>query len=170
MTAIQSIGLPPERHADRVVAEMIRQLAREHAQLWDAIRALAATSSDGNPRAQRKLEARIRRLGAVNTKLNPGKRGCYSLQIFDDLGWDVARDAPIFSGDKTPQNVQSSCTLSVLESEGRGRNSVVLVAQPVLFLTKHALSRVAQRLGARELEHMRRAKNLLWNAAVGLLD
>jgi len=170
MTAIQSIGLPPERHADRVVAEMIRQMAREHAELWDAIRAIAATSADGNLRAQRKLEARIRRLGAVNTKLYAGKRGCYQLQVFDDMGWDVARDAPILVGDEIPQNVQIVCTLSVLESEGRGRNSVVLAARPVLFLTKHALSRVAQRLGARELKDMRRAKNTLWNAAMGLLE
>jgi hypothetical protein len=170
MTSIQSIGLPPERHANRIISEMIRQMAREHAQLWDAIRAIAATSSDGNPRAQRKLEARIRRLGAVNTRLTPGKRGRYQLQLFDDMGWDVARDAPILVGDEIPQNVQIVCTLSVLESEGRGRNSVVLAARPVLFLTKHAMSRFAQRLGARELKYMRRVKNLMWNAAMSLLE
>jgi hypothetical protein len=77
---------------------------------------------------------------------------------------------PSSSATRFPQNVQIACTLSVLESEGRGRNSVILAARPVLFLTKHALSRVAQRLGARELNDMRRVKNRLWNAAMGLLD
>jgi hypothetical protein len=37
---IQSVGVPPERHANRIVTEMISQLAREHAQRWDAIRTL----------------------------------------------------------------------------------------------------------------------------------
>src|SRR5262245_34901826 len=119
MTSIQSVGLPPERHADRIVAEMIKQMAREHDQLWAEITALVSTSADGNPRAQKKLEERIRRLGAVNTRLFPGKRGCYQLQIFDDMGWDVARDTPIFIGDEIPENTQIVCTLSVLESEGR---------------------------------------------------
>jgi|SRR6516165_3522281 hypothetical protein len=170
MTSIQSIGLPPERHADRVVAEMVREMAGEHARLWDNIRAIAASSSDGNPRTQMRLEKRIRCAGAMNTRLYPGKRGRYKLQIFDDLGWDVARDAPIFVGDEIPANTQIACTVSTLVSEGRGRNSVVLAAQPILFLTKHVLSRVAQRLGARDLDDMRRAKNALWNAAMGLLD
>jgi len=75
MTAIQSVGPPPERHADRVVAEMMQELARNQSRLWDAVPEIVASSSDGSPRAQRKMEERIRRAGALATYLSPGKRG-----------------------------------------------------------------------------------------------
>jgi hypothetical protein len=56
---IQSLGLPPERHADRVVAEMMRELARKHVTLWDEIGAVVCTCKGGagSPKAQRKLES-----------------------------------------------------------------------------------------------------------------
>ena len=63
--AIQSIGPPPERHADRVVAEMMRDLARKRATLWKAINEAIASSTDGGPRAQRKMAERASRRNAT---------------------------------------------------------------------------------------------------------
>ena len=48
---IQSVGAPPERHADRVVAEMLRQLAEARARLWPA--RSASISSLANEAATR---------------------------------------------------------------------------------------------------------------------
>jgi hypothetical protein len=59
--SIHSIGPPPERHADRVVAAMLRQLAQTRAHLLPAILAAFANSSDGSPKAQRKLETRVKK-------------------------------------------------------------------------------------------------------------
>lgn len=58
--SIQSLGAPPERHADRVVAAMLRQLAQTRAQLFPLICAAFQNSSDGSPKAQRKLEQRVK--------------------------------------------------------------------------------------------------------------
>jgi hypothetical protein len=57
---------------------MMRQLARDHSRLWDTIAEVAADSSDGSPRAQRKMQERIKRAGALTTELWPGKRGRYT--------------------------------------------------------------------------------------------
>src|SRR5262249_39495192 len=91
MTAIQSVRPPPERHADRVVAGMLRQLAVDHARLWETIAKIAANSSDGTPKAQRKMEERIKRTGVLTTDLLPGKRGRYTLLIYDLSGYDPQR-------------------------------------------------------------------------------
>jgi len=43
---IQSIG--PQRHADRVVAEMMRKLAQDRARLWDVLLDQNTTGFDPN--------------------------------------------------------------------------------------------------------------------------
>ena len=76
---IQSIGLPPEQHADHVIAEMLHDLARKRAHLQDAVAEEFRNARDGNPRAQQKMAARMLAAGAAQVKLEPGKRGRYSL-------------------------------------------------------------------------------------------
>jgi hypothetical protein len=34
---IQSVGPPPEIHAGRVIAAMLKDMARQHARVWQAI-------------------------------------------------------------------------------------------------------------------------------------
>jgi hypothetical protein len=167
--AIRSVGRPPERHADRVVAEMMRQLARDHSRLWDTIAEVAADSSDGSPRAQRKMQERIKRAGPLTTELWPGKRGRYTLLIYDLTGYDQRRDAAIQLGDPVPERPWISCNLTVLTSEGRGRNRVELRSRPMLFVTHHAVSRAAQCLGVRTTDHLIVATKAIWNGAVELM-
>jgi hypothetical protein len=85
---IGSVGLPHAIHADRVIGLMLQQLAQRNAQLWAAIHALTKDphGRDGNPRAQAKLEAKIKSLGALLTNLKPGKRGRYELRIYSLAG------------------------------------------------------------------------------------
>jgi hypothetical protein len=169
MMQIRSIGPPPEKHADRVVAEMLRHLAENHANLWVAVRAAIVASSDGSPKAQRKMEERIRRAGALETHLTPGKRGQYRLLIFDRLGWDPRRDGFILPDDPVPQQPWIACNLTRVESEGRGRDIVSYESRPALFITHHAMSRVAQRFGARTIAHLMAAAELIWEGALDLL-
>jgi hypothetical protein len=162
---IQSAGPPPERHADRVVAEVLRVTAVSHASTKQAISDAIINSSDGSPKAQRKMEARIKAAGASNnTYLTPGKRGRYALQIYDLSGWDPARDIEIGLNDPIPREPWIVCWLNLLESEGRGR--IDLKSAPILFVTHHALSRAAQRWGARTVNDLISVVHVVWNGAL----
>jgi hypothetical protein len=151
---IQSRGLPPERHADRLVAEMMRHLAVTRARLSQQIAEAILSSSDGSPKAQRKMLARIQKVGAVGAFLKPGKRGQYSLGFFDWTGWDRTRNEEIKLDDSLPPKPQIVCWLNRIKSEGRGRNKTNFQPVPFLFITHHALSRAAQRLGIRTIDDL----------------
>jgi hypothetical protein len=47
MNMIVSVGPPPEKHADRVVAEMLRELAVTNARISKAIGNIVFGASDG---------------------------------------------------------------------------------------------------------------------------
>jgi hypothetical protein len=124
---IQSIGPPHEIHADRVVAEMLRDLARKRAHLQDAVAAEFRNARDGNPRAQQKMAARMLAAGAAEVKLEPGKRGRYSLFFYEWAGWDPIRDQAICVGDPIPEKPWSAWHLTLIDSYGRGRLDVTSV-------------------------------------------
>jgi len=166
---IQSVGPPPERYADRVTAQMMHQLARTHASVWMAINEAVAASSDGGARAQRKMEERIKRAGALRTELTPGKRGRYTLIVHNIVGWDRARDAEVLVGDRVPERPQIACNVTVIRSEGRGRDLVKIRSRPMVLVTHHLMSRAAQRLGVRTSAHLVAATTAIWDAAIGLL-
>lgn len=164
---IQSLGPPPERHADRVVAEMMQALAKSRAHLFARILATIATSSDGSPRAQARMKVRIMKAGALSVCLEPGKRGRYAMTINDWTGWDQARDDEITAGDPIPEKPWLSCWLTLIRSEGR--SPPTLQSVPILFITHHVLSRAAQRRGARTIPDLMAVSRTLWNAAVAPL-
>jgi len=69
MSLIQSIGPPPERHADRIIGEMMRKLAHDRAQLWDGVAKVFYSSGwSGGVRAQRRMAQRMADI--------PGVAGC----------------------------------------------------------------------------------------------
>jgi hypothetical protein len=152
--SIQTPGPPPERHADRLVAEMLRHLAVTRAQLTERISDAIIKSSDGSPKAQGKMLERIQRAGASYAKLSPGKRGRYSLCYFDWTGWDAARGVEIKLNDLIPPKPQIVCWLNSVRSNGQGRCEVSFRGAPFLFITHHVLSRTAQRFGARTLDDL----------------
>jgi hypothetical protein len=151
---IQSLGPPPERHADRIVAEMLRHLAQQRAALFPAIAAALVQSSDGGPRAQRRMQERVERAGAIASHLTPGKRGCYELVFYDLAGWDVGRHAEITTTDPLPDKPWIVCHVNLFTSPGRGREQRDFRSHPLLFVTHHALSRAAQRFGATHSRHL----------------
>jgi hypothetical protein len=149
---IQSAGRPPEQHADRVVAEMLREMAKTHARLWAAVDGIVDNSRDGNPRSQRKMEAKIRAAGAVDTILTPGKRGRYALWVFSYVGWDPARDAVITLADPIPPKPWVASVFHEITGEGRGW--INTMARSLFYISHHALSRAAQRWGFRTSDQM----------------
>jgi hypothetical protein len=96
---IECLESPPERHADRVTADMIRFLIAQRAGTNARVEAELVRSfgkRDGNPKAQAKFVERVRSVGGktlLSVLLCPGKRGGYSLVILR-LGWVRSRAKP----------------------------------------------------------------------------
>jgi hypothetical protein len=151
---IGSVGPPHEIHADRVIGLMLQQMVQKHSKLWAAIHAFTKDphARDGNPRAQIKLAAKIKKLGALLTDLKPGKRGHYELLIYSLAGWDPQRDALIEPGDPIPKKPWICTLLHVVRGEGHGwvRHESFIW----MFLSHHCLSRSAQRWGVRTVEDL----------------
>jgi hypothetical protein len=153
---IQSLGPPPAQHADRVMAALMQQLAVKHALLWATFDAMLKTSSPraGSPKAQHKLAARLRAAGAFAVRVNPGKRGKFTLSVFNLAGWDPARGAAITVTDPIPAKPWLVALRWQLQSHGGGRDTVNCYEMPILFITHHVCSRSAQRLGLRTGVHL----------------
>lgn len=140
---------PPERHADRVIAEMLRDLARKRALTAKAIGAAMGASKDGTPRAQQRMADRIQAAGAIAVELNPGKRGRYTMLVYDLVGWDRVRDDMITPTSAIPEKPWLACLVTRITDRGRDIKTV-----PMMFLTHHAISRAAQRFQVRTAEHI----------------
>ena len=147
---------------------MLHDLARKRAHLQDAVAEEFRNARDGNPRAQQKMAARMLAAGAAQVKLEPGKRGRYSLFFYEWAGWDPIRDQAICVGDPIPEKPWIAWHLTLIDSYGRGRLDVTSV--PALLITHHALSRTAQRLGLRTDKHLLVTAGTIWNAAAGLIN
>jgi hypothetical protein len=83
---------------------MLRHLAQRHAVTWSIIKDAARNplTRDGNPRAQRKLEAAIKAAGAHRTNLEPGKKGRYRLSVSSWVGYSPATNSRIAVDDELP--------------------------------------------------------------------
>jgi hypothetical protein len=149
---IKCIGPPPERHADRIVAEWMRGLALAKAQLTQCIAETIARSSDGSPKAQARMAARVRKAGALDVFLEPGKRGKYTLGIFHLNGWDRSRDVEIAPDDPIPD--KPWLVYSLIFIEGLGKRRIDTHGRYLVFVTHHVLSRAAQRRGVRTVTDM----------------
>ena len=63
-----------------------------------------------------------------------------------------------------------ACNITLISSDGRGREEVQLKSTPLVFVTHHALSRAAQRFGVRGSEHMITVAESVWDAAFRLIN
>jgi hypothetical protein len=170
--SIASDGSPPERHADRVVDEMIRWLVKESARFRPPVAEALKTSADGNPKAQKRMAERIRNLGGGvfnGVWLNPGKRGRYMLTLAYWTGWHPEQDRPIEADDLLPTTkVWLAYWQTDLIGEGAGKRAER--SMPRLLATHHALSRLAQRCDARTLVELINGLGLMWGAVLDLVN
>jgi hypothetical protein len=148
---------------------MLRDLARKRAQIEMAVGAAIDNSKDGNPRAQAKMAERMRRAGAEHVSLTPGKRGKYTLQVWQWVGWDPIRDREIGIDSPIPEKPWLAFHIFHVETRGRGRGFADIAEGPVLLITHHALSRTAQRFGMRTNDHMLAAARRILHATADLI-
>jgi hypothetical protein len=151
---------PPELHANRVIGNMLRYLTEQSAAIGFITKYLALKARDGGPRGQRRLERRIREAGTVmgqriiSTRLEPGKRGRYYLQYIYWSGFDPATCKEITDIDKIPEKPWICLWNCAIISKGGGYESLGFAHQPVILISHHIFSRMAQRLGLRSLPGM----------------
>src|SRR6516162_1109958 len=160
LSQIQSIGLPSEIHADRVVSEMVRHIAVKRANLWREIASAFQASGDGNAKSQQRLVAKLKRAGAPLITLQPGKRGRYGMDIYSWIGWDGQHDREIGVKDDLPERPGIAGCMLRIKGKGGGRYDEA--SMPVLVITHHALSRYAQRGGGRTAQDLEKMCNALW--------
>jgi hypothetical protein len=146
---IQSIGPPHPIHTDRIIAAILRSMAEQHARVWETIYDITHDPHirDGNPKAQARLEAKVRAAGADCTVLIPGKRGRYTLYINSLCGWDPTIGKLIEPDTPLPPKPWISCLIYRLEGTGNG--NIKFAHMSPLYISHHALSRSAQRWGVR---------------------
>jgi hypothetical protein len=152
--AISSIGAPHSIHADRIVANMLRQLSKQHATLWELVDGITKDKyvRDGNARAQGKLRDRIKAAGASFVHLESGKRGKYKLIVSDLVGWNPYTDCIIAVGDQIPEKPWLANLVHTVEGLGHGR--VRFISRVSTFLSHHCLSRVTQHWAVRTLPEL----------------
>jgi hypothetical protein len=165
MTFITSIGPPPERHADRIVSEVLRTFAAQHQIIQNGVFDVLRQRNDGNPKSQERMCRRLRDAGAHGISLTPGKRGRYDLKFFSWGG--ATEDGAILPGDPIPETPWLCCSLIRIASHG-GNNVDVDVA-PVLYISHHFLSRVTQRCGVRTSDELIRTCWDTWEATTDLI-
>jgi hypothetical protein len=162
---IASVERPPERHADRIVGEMLRYIAREHVNAITQVKTTVREMMPGNPKAQARMVERLKRIVGINLidiKLEPGKRGRYVIELYDWAAYDDNRGDEIRPEDRLPEKPWLVCT--VVRIEGHGRNSFTSDGRYCLYVCHHALSRLVQRSGVRTIGDLIAATRVLWRA------
>jgi hypothetical protein len=159
-------GAPvPIRHSDRIIAEMLRYIAREHAGTFS--RVIAAIKGDrcGGPKAQARTVERVRRIAGetlLDVQLTPGKRGHFKIALADWVAWHEGQGCEIGPDDPLPLKPWLACGITFVEGKGGGRRSAK--GHYSLMLTHHSLSRLAQRAGVRSVPELIGAVRAVWGA------
>jgi hypothetical protein len=165
---IRSVAEPPERHAGRIVGEMIKFLIAERQRRFPIIAEIMRNAPDASPWHQGRMVERLRAAcgPGCQVSLKPGKRRRYVITVYDWTAWDPAIDQPI---EKPGQAIPADSWLAVwfLRIEARGRYRRKTLAHPLLLLKPHALSRRAQRCGLRTVFALMGAT---WNAVGKLIE
>jgi hypothetical protein len=158
---IQSAGLPPERHAQRIIAEMTRWLIGERERCHVAMIA-AMGKSPGNPVAQGRWVARMRKAagrGIIDLQIVPGKRGKFCVAWAD---WGVVTyDGTLLTEkDVVPGKPLLACRQALIA--GAGRRGREIRTFELFVVSHHAMVRLAMRCGARTVDDLLAALKELW--------
>ncbi len=145
------VGPPPDRHAERVVGEMLRWLLVEYNQTTERVNGLLDVDKMGSPTAQRRVFERVKRaFGPLvfRHELEEGKRGRFRVAIYDWAVWDAAGHRFVEGDAPMPAAAALACVFTHYVGTGRQRCDKRVVAY--LIVTRHAAVRLAQRCAVRD--------------------
>ena len=162
---IQSVGPPPQRHAERIVDEMLLWMHGQQAVIWERAKGSLNSKQMGNPVGQERAVARFRKaLGkmGLEVRLSPGKRGRYHLTNIAWIVWDSDK-SDMARQHVAPARPTLALAVFVSERSNKWDSSVPLV------VTRHALVRLAERADMRTTEDLIEALRAIWWALFTLV-
>ena len=165
---IQSLGLPPRQHADRVTGAMLHWIVRERESRWQRYWAEWERGSIGNPLGQQRMVKRMREAGGqflLYIRLDPGKRARFKLWVCEVSGWDPTLNAVIDAKSPPPPDKPWLAVVSTLVDWRGSHREPEIRHGPIILVTHHSLSRLAQRCGARTPSDLLVATRALLDAA-----
>jgi hypothetical protein len=167
---IQSVGLPPKIHADRVTSEMLSYIIKSRHARWQKLFEEWRSGSVGNPLGQARMVRRMKQAAGaflLAIHLTPGKRARFKLDLVEVAGWDPERDNTIEQDDIAPQKPWLAIVSTVVDMTGREPSVETGAA---LLITYHSLSRLAQRCHARHPRDLVMAARSAYGAYVGAYE
>ena len=141
---ITSIGPPPDRHAQRVVKEILNYLLVEQERLRAPAVGLIDVDRMGTPIGQKRVADRLRgALGplALSVHLETGRRGKFKLLLSEWSIWNPEANAEADPSRPAPPNAGLAVVTSIYT--GASHRGKVKTHTP-LVLSQHALERLAE--------------------------
>ena len=173
MTApkIASIGPPPDKHAERIVSEMLRymheqrtKMHRKHGHTMIDVRTMGAPK--GQIKTVEKMRQKIGPL-LLEIGLAPAKRGKFVMITSEWCLWNPKAQLPVSSEEPAPEG---AAWLAVTSSTYTGNNYVPKVTTGLaLIITHHSLTRLCQRAGVVTVGDMILAVRKLWSVTDHLM-
>ncbi len=117
---IMSLAAPPERHAERVVDEMIRWMHKSAPSMLRGVPIIDPYRM-GGPRGQRRTMERLKHSLSgllLACHLVTGKRGRYQMGLTFWYVWDQAKSEIVKSGAPVPHGAGLVAVLVLLEGPG----------------------------------------------------
>jgi hypothetical protein len=145
---IESIGPPPEMHAQRVAGEMARWLIAQGEERWKKMAKVVKGAKDGNPTAQWKLAHRLAAAAGpavFDIAVSPGKRGKYTMRFSCWTGW--VNGEPTVEGQILPERPWLGVGWMTVKNMGGYQAEFDDFIW--LLINHHAMARLAERCGAR---------------------
>jgi hypothetical protein len=161
---------PPERHAARIVAEMVKWLAVEQSRFEHVLAREIATGRSrlGSVIAQERLVARLRRAGdgkgLVDLRLWPGKKAGFLIRWTDWRAVTPQTARMLKEGEPVPERAWLSCEIMYFTARHPTRY------HRAFLLTHHAMVRLATRCGATTPDHLLDAMREIWRGFVECAD
>jgi hypothetical protein len=163
--AIRSLGAPPDRHAERVVNDMLAWLHAGQTERWAKAKGAINSSQMGSVVGQQRAVARFAKIVgdlALRVELSPAKRGKYHLRLVSWIAFDPVRNDAVLPGEPLPPAAQLAVVVSYCS--GANHRPQWNSGIPVV-ISRHAMIRCAQRKNVRTVNGLLLAVRELWDAA-----
>jgi hypothetical protein len=129
---------------------MLRFIVQARTHFWPGLQEIIHSESDGNPKAQARLLRKIEKACGrflCDSNLKAGKRGRYEIDLLLVEGWDAETRTIVADEEAIPERPWLALTATRLR--GTGHRAYEQNTDILIFVTHHALSRLAQRCDAR---------------------
>jgi hypothetical protein len=162
---IETQERPPDRHAQRVVGEMLKWLHAEHWRQHQQTLGIINVRKMGTVEAQRRTADRLRKamnILALDVQISPAKRGRFLMSVIEWAVWDLTKDDMVTGEQPIPINAWLAVSLTFIT--GANHRPVMKCTVPLL-VTRHACERLATRAGVRTPVDLIVALRELWEVA-----